>query len=340
MALWTDIIEPAEATGILRAELQLREQAKGTLTPWLPNVEVDDDHVKFYRGDHGLVDEAYYRAFNAAPEIIGGDGYESALIELPALSNNQPIDERTQKAIRRLPDDRIKKSITDAIRRAAYSIADRNERTRGLVIHTGRASVIQHNFVMNDDFGRDPALSFTAPALWSATSTDRMAQLETWIDLYASKNGGEEPGSIVMSRAAYRALSRGDQFRTVLPGGASRPAERDAVDGLLAANGMPPVFTYDRSTKAGPVLPKEYIYFLPAAADSNDPDGTALGATFWGRTVSADIPEFGILPGEQPGAVVGVYQEPKMPYTVEVMADSITLPVARDANKSMAVKVL
>ena len=38
--------------------------------------------------------------------------------------------------------------------------------------------------------------------------------------------------------------------------------------------------------------------------------------------------------------VVGVYREDRIPYTVEVMADAVTLPVARDANRAMAVKVL
>ena len=96
MPLWTDLITPVEATGIARAELELIEQAKGNLSRWLPNVTVASDHVKFMLGDHGLVDEAFYRAFNAAPEIIGGEPIKSTMIELPAVSSNQPIDERTQ----------------------------------------------------------------------------------------------------------------------------------------------------------------------------------------------------------------------------------------------------
>ena len=340
MSLWTDIITPVEATGIIRVEIEERERQKGTLSRWLPNVYVESDHVKFYKGVAGLVDEAYYRAFNAAPEIIGSEGIESALIELPALSNNQPLDEKTQKDIRRLSDDQIRKSIEASIRRAAWSIADRNERTKGVVIHTGAATVTQHNFTMNDNFGRNAALSFTAPALWSATATDRLAQIGQWIELYALWNNGDEPGAILMSRAAFTAFSNGDQFRTILAGGSSRPAMQGEVQGIVAAAGLPEIYQYNRSTKSGLVLPKEWIYFLPAPTDPNNEDGSELGATFWGRTVSAEMPEFDILPGEQPGAVVGVYREPKIPHTVEVMADSITLPVARDANRAMAVKVL
>lgn len=340
MPLWTDVITPVEATGIARVELQERERAKGSLARFLPNVSVADDHVKFYKGQHGLVDEAYYRAYNAAPEIIASDAIGSTLIELAAMSNNQPIDERTQKALRRLPDDQVRKSIEWSIRRAAWSIADRNERTRGQVIHTGKAIANQHNFVLNDDFGRNPALSFTAPALWSAAGTDRMAQMDTWLELYANNNGGDRPGTILMSDAAYAAFARGDQFKTMLLGGATRMPMAGEVDSIVDAAGYPTIEKYNRSTKSGLVLPKEYIYFLPEATDPFDENGTELGATFYGQTVTSESPEFELAPGEQPGVVVGVYREDRIPYTVEVMADAVTLPVARDANRAMAVKVL
>lgn len=340
MPLWTDVITPVEATGIARIELQERERAKGALSRFLPNVSVASDHVKFLKGQHGLVDEAYYRAYNAAPEIISSDVIGSTLIELAAMSNNQPIDERTQKDLRRMPEGQVRKSIEWAIRRAAWSIADRNERTRGQVIHTGKAIANQHNFILNDDFGRNPALSFTAPALWSDPATDRMAQLDTWLELYATNNGGERPGTILMSDAAYAAFARGAQFRTVLVGGATRMPMAGEVNQIVEAAGYPTIEKYNRSTKSGPVLPKEWIYFLPEPTDPFDEDGSALGATFYGQTVTSESPEFELAPGEQPGVVVGVYREDRIPYTVEVMADAITLPVARDANRAMAVKVL
>ena len=254
MPLWTDIITPVEATGIARVELQDRERAKGALSRFLPNVSVADDHVKFIKGQHGLVDEAYYRAYNAAPEIISSDVIGSTLIELAAMSNNQPIDERTQKALRRMPEGQVRKSIEWAIRRAAWSIADRNERTRGQVIHTGKALANQHNFLLNDDFGRNAALSFTAPALWSDPATDRMSQLDTWLELYATHNGGERPGTILMSDAAFAAFARGAQFRTVLVGGATRMPMAGEVNSIIEAAGYPTIEKYNRSTKSGLVL--------------------------------------------------------------------------------------
>lgn len=340
MPLWTDLITPVEATGIARAEQYDLEKAKGSLSRWLPNVDVASDYVKFILGDHGLVDEAFYRAFNAAPEPIGGEGLKSTLVELPAMSTTQPIDERTQKDMRSLSDDQLRKGVESAIRRAVRSHDDRNERTRGVVIQTGRATVNQHNFTLDDNFGRDAALSYTLPKLWSDDSADGLGDVAQAIELYASKNNGVEPGCILMSRSAFAAFSKLAQFRTSLVGGATRPPMAGEVNGIVEAAGYPPIEQYNRSTKAGLILPKEYIYFLPEPVDPRDPEGSALGATFWGQTVTAAAPEFTIPDAEQPGLVVGAYRQDRTPYTIEVQSDAITLPVARDANKAMAVKVL
>ena len=48
MPLWTDLIDPVEATGIARDEQYLIETARGgSLARFLPNVTVEDDGVGF-----------------------------------------------------------------------------------------------------------------------------------------------------------------------------------------------------------------------------------------------------------------------------------------------------
>ena len=85
MPLWTDLMDPVEATGIARDEQYVIEQAKGgTLARFLPNVFVDSDHVKFYPTANGLVDVARYRAFNATPEVGKGAPITGKTIDLPA----------------------------------------------------------------------------------------------------------------------------------------------------------------------------------------------------------------------------------------------------------------
>lgn len=340
MPLWTDLITPVEATGYAREEMEEREKAKGGLSRWLPNVQSPSRYISFTVGDHGLVQEAMFREMNARPEVGRGEPLAKRAIRLPNISRTEPIDEQTQDNLKYVSDDQLRKSVVNAIKRNVWAICDRMERVRGSVIHTGVATSEQHNYSLKDDFGRDAALSFTAPQLWADPATDRLQQLADWVDVYASKNNGAEPGVILMSKAAFAAFCRGAQFRQVQPGGATLPAGNQAVLQYADGQGLPAIEQYNRSTWSGLVLPKEYIYFLPEPVDVISAEPSPLGATYWGDTVTGQIPEYGLEPAETPGIVVGVHRNDRIPATVEVEADASGEPVAADANKAMAVKVL
>lgn len=347
MALWTDLIDPVEATGIARDEQILVEQRKGgTLSRFLPNVFVDSDHVKFYPGSTGLVDAARYRSFNAPPEIGKGQPVKSSTIDLPSIARNEPIDEMTQKELARLSDDRVRKSIEAAIRRNVQAISMRQEKSRGLTIDLGALVVDQENFWINDIFGRDASLSIAAGAgnWWTDPAVDRLTQLNTWSDLYAGSNNDTRPGRIVCgSRTAYNAFAAGSQFRTVV-GTAYRPGLASEVEAYTASAGLAPMEIYDRSVSLEGVLTKvldpKKIYLLPEPVDPNDQNGSLLGATYWGRTVSAGFASWGIEPDEQPGIVCGVFQEESVGRSIEVQGDSIGEPVLANPNASMAIQVL
>ncbi len=345
MPLWTDLMTPVEATGIARDEQYLIEQQKGgTLARYLPNVFVDSDHVKFYPGASGLVDVARYRAFNAPPEIGKGQGVTRKSIDLPSIARNEPIDEMTQKELARLSDDRIRKSIEAAIRRNVQAISMRQELTRGICIETGKVTVDTDNFWINDDFGRNAALTVTAASLWSTAGVDRLTALNSWVDIYKTYNNGAGPGAIVMGNSAWAAFSSGSQFATVLAGGATRPGTKAEILAYAEAQGLPPIEVYDRSVSvegvATKVLSTNKIYLLPEPVDPMDENGSLLGATYWGRTVSAGFPSWEIEPDEQPGIVCGVFREESVGNSIEVQGDSIGEPVAANANASMTVTVL
>jgi hypothetical protein len=246
--LWTDLINPVEATAIARDEQYLIEQSRGgSLARFLPNVTVGSDHVKFFPGVSSLVDAARYRAFNAPPEIGKGQGVVAKTIDLPAISRNEPIDEMTQKELARLSDDRIAKSIEAAIKRNTQAISMRQELTRGIAIDQGKVAVDLDNYWINDDFGRDASLSVSAGtgAWWADATVDRLTALSTWQDLYASFNNGANPGRLVFgSRAAYNAFAAGNQFKTLV--GASGPARRWAP--RSPATSRPPACRTSRST--------------------------------------------------------------------------------------------
>jgi hypothetical protein len=347
MALWTDIIDPVVATGIARDEQYLIEQQRGgTLARFLPNVTVDSDHVKFYPGVTGLVDAARYRAFNAPPEVGKGQGVTAKTIDLPSISRNEPVDELTQKELQRLSDDRIAKSIESAIRRNVQAISMRQELARGKVIDAGALVVDEDNFLINDVFGRDGSLTVSAGTgnWWADATVDRLTALSAWQDVYAGFNNGANPGRIVFgSRAAYNAFAAGNQFKTLV-GSASRPPLSTEVQSYTVSAGLPDFEIYERRVSVDgtltPVLNAKKVYFLPEPTDPNNEDGSLLGATYWGRTVSAGFPSWGIEPDEQPGIVCGVFREEKVGSSIEVQGDSIGEPVLASPNASMAIQVL
>jgi len=340
-------MDPVVATGIARDEQYVIEQRKGgTLARFLPNVFVASDHVKFMQGQSGLVDVARYRAFNARPEVGKGRGTKSSTIDLPSIARNEPIDEMTQKELARLSDDQVAKSLEATIRRTVQAISMRQELSRGLVIDAGELVVDEDNYAINDAFGRDASLSASAGAgkWWSDSTVDRLAALTTWNELYATFNDGQGAGRIVFgSRAAYNAFAGGDQFKTLV-GTASRPPLASEVAAYVASAGLPDFEIYDRSVSVDGTLTKildaKKIYLLPEPVAADSEDGSLLGATYWGRTVSSQYEGWGIEPDEQPGIVCGVFKDERVGSSIEVEGDAIGEPVMAYPNASMAIQVL
>ncbi|GAB3988859.1 major capsid protein [Nocardioides marmoraquaticus] len=347
-APWTDLMDPVEATAIARDEQYLIEQRRGgTLARFLPNVLVDSDHVKVRATPgNGLVDVAKYRAFNARPEVGKGPGSKSTSIDLPSIARTEPLDEMTQKELRRLSDDRIRKGIEASIKRNVQAISMRQELTRGIAINLGRVLVDQDNFLIDDNFGRDAALSVAAGSgnWWSDPAVDRLSQLSTWFDLYAGFNDDARPGRIVFgSRQGFNAFAAGNQFKTSI-GAATRPPLRSEVESYVASADLAEMEVYDRTVSvegvSTKVLSPKHIYLLPEPVDTDAEEGSLLGATYWGLTVSAGFESWGIEPDEQPGIVCGVFKEERVGASVEVEGDAIGEPVLANPNAAMAIQVL
>lgn len=343
--LWTDIIDPATLTGYVRASLNDVEARKGTLARWLPNREVGDITVRFVAGASGLVDAARYRAYDAELEVGRLPAGRRVTLELPAVGTVLPVSEYSQLRARgeNADDAAALKMVRDTADAVVRAVADAAERLRGIVLSTGRATISQDNFQTDDDFGRPPSHSFTAPALWDVPGTDRLGQLEAWADIYRDSTG-EDPGTLLMSTRVFRALAAGSQMSTQLLNGASRPAtERDVADTVSGA-GLPTIVRYDRRVSVQSVavkaLPDDSVYMLPPAVDPDDWMGTDLGGTFWGRTLTSTDPAWGLAGADQPGIVAGVYRNEKPPRGIEVIGDAIALPVLANADRSLAVKVL
>ena len=338
MTLWTDIVTPDDLTGYARKSLAKMEAEKGSLAPWLPNREVDDIVVRFVAGQAGLVPMAKFRAYDANPEIGKRKGGKRQVLELNALGMEIPISEYDQLRARKASDDRILEEIDNTVDLLVMGIADRINALRGEVLATGAATIAELG--ISDSFGRRASHTITLPNAqkWTDNAVSRLDHLRAWLDTYSDTNG-VLPGTLLMVRSAYRKLAAGDEFKTNLIGGGSRPANLEEVNSILIDNELPPVTLYDRKTEAGPVLPANMVLMLPEAVDPNNYQGTELGGTFWGQTLTSQDSEYKLAASEQPGIVVGAYKNPKPPMHASVISDAIALPVLANADLSLAATV-
>lgn len=343
MALWTDIIDPAELTGYARASLADYEASRGTLARWLPNRLVADINVRFVAGSTGLIPIASFRAYDAEPEVGKGPQGRRVTLELPAIGQQIPVSEYVQLRQRNSTEETIRNAILDTARTNVRAVADALERLRGTVLQTGKATISSGNFQMDDDFGRSAGHTVTASSAWSTTTVDILGDLQSWYDTYVTDNG-EAPGAILTSTRVVRAMAKNDQFKTVLTGSASRPATLQQVSDTVVGAGLPPIFVYDRKVSVAgsstKVIADDRLLYLPAPVETDDWEGTQLGATFYGQTLSAGEPEYGIEESEQPGIVLGVYREPKPPHIADVISDAIAMPVLANADLSFVADVL
>ncbi|WP_102157701.1 major capsid protein [Zhihengliuella halotolerans] len=339
MALWTDLIDPVELTAEAREAADAAEAQKGSLARYLPSVEVDDIVIEVFAEANGLIEEAQYRAFNAEPELAGGDEGSGFTIKLPALGQKRFITEYMQLRNRNAGDDTMRASIVKHARAVAVAIVSRMERQRAIALLTGKTTITGRRFNSEDDFGRDPGHSVTAAVLWADPSVSRLADLEAWVDAYVTTNG-VEPGSIVMSKRVLRALAAGDEFSTQLLNGSNRRAAEDEVRSVVTGAGLPDIELYDRRTDQGLLVPNDTLLLLPAPGETRAEEANALGASFWGRTLTSMETEYEIAEAEQPGIVVGAHKNESVPHNAFVDSDAIGLPVLSNANLSFVAKVL
>lgn len=343
--LWTDIITPAELTGYARAALADYEAQRGTLARWLPYREVSDIVARFFKGSTGLVDVAKFRAYDAEPEVGKRPDLKRVTLELPALGQTIPVTEYEQLRARggTVAEQQALDTILNTTRLVVRSVADAIERMRGVVIATGKATIDQDNFQSEDDFGRPSGHQLTAQQLWNTDSVSRLEYLQTITDVYRDSTG-VDPGAILASTRVIRALAQGKEFATQLGNGASRPATEEQINDTLEGAGLPRIYRYDRRVSvngsATKVLPDHSLYLLPEPVETDDWAGTELGATFWGRTLTATDADWEIAEEDQPGLVTGVYRNEKPPMGIEVISDAIGLPVLANAELSLAAKVL
>jgi len=339
MALWTDLITPADLTGFARAAVEDVERQKATLARWLPNYAVPDVVVRTVVTEDGNGALAQYRSFDAETPIGSGGAGTRKVWELLALGLKERVGEYEQLRARgNDANAMITNGIEKAAMRVANAVVDRLELLRGSVIDTGVLTIDENGVKQTVNFGRPGGNTVTAATLWSGAAKP-IDDLIAWGDVYATGNQGNQPGAIVTSRRVVAALQRSADIRGLVAttGGTPGIVSLDALNAVLAAYGVPPIHVYDRKIRGTNVLPDNKVYLLPAAVDPNGQ--SELGATFYGQTLEAAEPEYGIGASDQPGLVVGAWKT-KDPIAAWVHSNAIALPVLVNPVASMVATVL
>ena len=348
--MWTDLVEPVELTGYARARLEDYERSQnGSLSAYLPNEFLNDIVARFTVGGAGLQPVAEYLAYDAETPLASLPGSQRVTIELPKLGLKMRISEYEQLRARgNLSNVLLRTSAEKVTERLVDAISDRLEYERGYALENASLLIDDETgFKQTGDWGRAAEHEIDASAgsgeFWDAASgADPIEDLLAAQEQYIATNGFG-PGSMLTSTRVYSVLQRHASLRVLVSSLAGAPSivTREAVNSLLASYGLPPVVLYDRQVNwrgtVRKVLSPEFVYMLPAPGGSVG--GVSLGATYWGTTLEAGEPEYGIGELDRPGIVVGAWKT-RDPIAAWIHSSAIGLAALGDANLSLRLQVL
>ena len=200
MALWTDVVTPAELTGYARAALEDYERSMGSLARWLPNRQIPDIIARFVSGRSGLQPVAEYRSYDAEAPIGALPGGQRVTVELPAVGLKVRVSEYDQLRARGADSNElILSSLERATTRVVGAVSDRVEVERGKAIETAALAIDENGFKQTGTWSRSGSHTVTASVLWSTPATAKpLDDLTAWRDLYIADNG-EAPGGRVFA---------------------------------------------------------------------------------------------------------------------------------------------
>lgn len=334
MALNTKYLTPAETTGFVRGRIESYSEAD-VLSQILPDETVDNIAVRFSVGDAGITPEAEARDWDAQPSVGDLPKQKRRTIDLVAFSRRIPVSE-SDALLSRLAGG---EGYANLIRRAGDSVAqaifNAARRQRANVLATGKATIDQKNFGLDEDFGRDAALTAALAQLASAAGSDVLAQLGAFVDIYEDKSGGSRPAYALASTKAINAFVNHAQFASKV-NDVTRPATLDQVNQVLLASDLPQLVRYNGKIGQSRLLPEDRLILVPDYVNG----GNDLGSTIWGLTESSFKPEFSGIGGQLPGAVAAVWDTEGTAGKTVVDADSTFLPILKNANLSASLKVV
>lgn len=330
MQLVFDLIEPQELIDYIRAydNEVLREEANFVLDQWLPNREVDDLEFRIRKGALNDVDVAEYRAWDTQPTMTGRPGVSHISGSLGPVSRQIPLGEEEmlrQRSLDRGTDDPIIDAIYDDAERMVRAVQARIEIARGDLLDDGIVTIEENGLTLEADFGRDATMSPTVAVDWSDPSALILTELLGYQETYEDQNG-VTPGELVVPRSMVGNFALNQEFLDYASFAGTTPQRinRQTVDSILAAEGLPPIRVYDGQFRVNGVrtrvLNEEKVYFMP-------PAGEPLGNTFYGVTAEAlRLRSRGLISRDAAPGVVAVVLMNDNPVQTFTLGTAIALP--------------
>lgn len=348
-----DFIDPAVAVNIARTTLADYDvNDSNSLANYLPSQEVPDIEYEISVGqDAGFITAANWRTFGGATTSETWGGGQKSRGRFMPLARNFTLDEEGALRQRNNSDALIEREASNLVRRASKAIA--------IAVNRQRANALQHGHVKIEgsgglrqtvDFGRDERLTTVAPKLFSDETADILGYIESLADLYEEING-YRPEQVMIPSEVRRRINIHPQIVGAATDSATRPrATQTELDTLFSEYRLPEIIDTPNGiiqvddldtgkVRRVRLFDRDSILFLPKGGNATDPENSVLGRTFWGKTMSSDLPEFNGTGGDLPGIVAAVLEE-SWPYKQEVIADALAMPVLFNANLTMKAKVL
>lgn len=335
MALNTKYLTPAETTGFVRGRIESYSE-QDVLSQILPDETVDNIAVRFAVGDAGVTPEAEARDWDAQPGSVDLPKAKRRTIDLVAFSARFEVSESDALLTRLAGGEGFANLIKRAGDRTAQAIFNAARRQRANVLATGKATIDQANFGLDEDFGRAAELTAALAQLASADGSDVLGQLGDFVDIFEEKSGGTRPSYALASTKAINAFLRHTQFASKV-NDVTRPATLEQVNQVLLASDLPQLVRYNGKIGQSRLLPEDRLILVP---DYVSGGASELGATIWGLTESSFKPEFSAIGGQLPGAVAAVWDTEGTAGKTVVDADSTFLPILKNANLSASLKVI
>lgn len=322
VALWTEIVNPAELTAFSRVAMEVMDDS--LLTRILPNV--NQDEVKFsWRVGSTVGGEAEYGEFDAEAPIGDTGGGEEKTIRLLPVSRKLKLSEYEQVTeparVQQLAEDRADELVKQVIRRL--------NRARAEALVSGKLVLNENGIKQTANFGRKSAHTDAAPtALWS-TATDPIQDLRRWADMVADESGAPVD-TIAGSTRVATALGAKLAAAGYVSGGGT-VVSRGVIDDVLASHGLPPFTVYDGRAGGSRFLPDDRVIMAVAGE---------AGGTVFAPTVESADPRFnlGDSGAGRSGIVAGLYKGEDPPIGW-VLAKAIALPILANPNATLSAKV-